>query len=218
MLSYNPERVREAVQYLVDTSYFQHHLRKIRSNLPKPRAMPFKGETEVLNELLVVGRQSAKALENLIELAEFKRQDSKGNYQARFMAAKRERERKIIALEQILQKKRLSLDERRAAIIKHSEQFKQDKEAHIQTSQAAYIAEFGDEPGWKEKQQFIKEFWALKDMELDMMVEEAKRMMPMTERKVKRVVKVEPPKQGTPEHKQMVGRVGVALLKAIDRK
>ena len=75
MIKFDVARARQAVQYLVDTNYFSHHLRKLRSTVEKPRALPFKGEAEVLNELLLIGRQNLDAMEKLVALAEFKRDD-----------------------------------------------------------------------------------------------------------------------------------------------
>jgi hypothetical protein len=100
-MDYNKARVREAVQYLVGSSYFHHHVTKLRSSVEKPRSMPFKDDAEALNELLVIGRQNLDAMENLISVAEFKRGD-KNEYQREYMAAKRQRDRKVCELEELM--------------------------------------------------------------------------------------------------------------------
>jgi hypothetical protein len=100
MLRYDIERARTAVQYLVDSPYFKHHVKRLRNVVSRPRALPFDGDSETLNELLVLGRQNLEAMENLISVAEFKR-GAKGSYMSGFMRAKRERDRKLILIEEV---------------------------------------------------------------------------------------------------------------------
>ena len=157
MLRFDIERTQQALQYLVDSSYAGRHITKLRAAVARPRALPFRDECEVLNELLVVGRQSLCAMEKLIEVAEFKR-STRGSYQREFMARKRERERKIVRIESLLSEKTLSLDERMLIITKQHAAWNHEKEAFLREQSPA---------GWKERNKAISDFWAKKDRELD---------------------------------------------------
>jgi hypothetical protein len=157
MIHYDIKRMRQAVQLLVDTPYFRHHLVKLRSTVLKPRALPFKDKLEVLNELLIVGRQSVEAMENLIQVAEFKRTD-RNDYQRVFMANKRKRERKLISLIQARTGQTLSLDERLAALHAYSEAWRLEKEQFLQSLGAMT---------WEDKNLHTVSFWQLIDAEID---------------------------------------------------
>jgi hypothetical protein len=158
MVTHNIRRTREAVQYLVDTSYFQHHLKKLRNTLKKPRSMPFRGELEVLNELLIVGRQSPAAFENLIKLAEFKRDDGRSSYQREYMANKRQRDRKVIQLEEMLTGKKLTLDQRLAVL---------RKQYLIWNKQRDALLKRNSDLSWLQRNEILKEFWASKEAEIE---------------------------------------------------
>lgn len=185
MIEYDLKKAKRAVQYLVDTTYFGHHLRKVRSSVAKPRAMPFKDEAEPLNELLRIGRQNLQAMENLIEVAQFKR-DPKHNYQKEFMAAKRQRDMKVIKLEELLQGKRLSLEERRALLLKQYDIWNKEKNQ--------YLKEKGD-LAWKDRNAAIKLFWLTREQDIEQLIIEASKAQEHF-RKHKRVVEVpqKPPK------------------------
>lgn len=187
MIEYNAERVRAAVQYLVDSSYFLHHTKKIRSTVKKKRAMPFKGEAECLNELLLLGRQSEAAMEALIEVAAFKR-PGRNDYQREFMASKRRRDRKVLELEEILVDRQLGLDERNAVLLRQYDVWNKEK--------ATMLAKLG-EVDWTERNAAIREFWTAKESEIDALAEEAKKSMNKTVRRAKRVVLAEPPPPST---------------------
>lgn len=198
MVEYDVERTRQALQYLVNTSYFAHHLRKIRSSVEKPRAMPFKGEVEVLNELLKIGRQNRQALDNLINVVEFKR-DDKGSYQREFMAAKRKRDKKVIRLEEMLQGKSLTLDERTAVLLKQYEIWKKER--------AQFLHSKGD-LSWEDRNAAIKDFWNSREAQIDQLTEEAQNAQ-ANFRKKKRVVEVKPPKETA---------MSRALKQAVDKR
>ncbi len=184
MIEYDLKKAKKAVQYLVNTTYFGHHLRKIRSSVAKPRAMPFKDEAECLNELLRIGRQNLTAMENLIEVAQFKR-DPKINYQKEFMAAKRQREFLAVRLEEMLQGTKMTLDERRMFLLKQTETWNKEK--------AQYLAKMGD-ISWTDKNKAIREFWTQREQDLRQLIEEAQKTQEHF-RKHKRVVEVRPPKE-----------------------
>lgn len=181
MIEYNAERVRAAVQYLVDSSYFMHHTKKLRSTVKKKRSMPFKEEAECLNELLVVGRQSEAAMEALIEVAAFKR-PGRNDYQREFMAAKRRRDRKVLDLEEALIGRQLGLDERNQVLLRQYDIWNKEK--------ADMLGKLG-EVDWTEKNAAIRDFWAKKEAEIDALTEEAKKSLQKTATR-KRVVVVEP--------------------------
>jgi len=187
MLNYDLKRVRAAVQFLVDSSYSVHHIKKLRSYVSKPRALPFREEAEVLNELLIVGRQSSGAMENLIELAEFKR-DSRSDYQRQFMAAKRNRDRKVIEFETLVTGRPLSIDERNAALQRQYAVWNKEKTEHLAQYGAA---------SWTERNNLIQQFWQVKESELEAMLAEARSAASkaVTRKERKRTVEVQPKKE-----------------------
>jgi hypothetical protein len=192
MIKHDVNRVKQAVQYLVDSSYFKHHVKKLRNAVEKPRSMPFKEDAEVLNELLLVGRQNREAMESLLSLANFKRDDH-NEYQRKFMAAKRSREKRVLTIEQTMLGRDYTFEEARAALARHYDVWNQEKEVHVAACRTAYLNQFGEEPSWQQRNQFIKDFWALKDMELDMMEEEAKKVRTRMVSPKRRLVVVAPP-------------------------
>ncbi len=195
MINYDVDRARAAVQFLVDSPYYHHHLKKLRSTVSKPRALPFKEGAEPLNELLVIGRQNMQALENLIEVAEVKRGD-RNDYQRQFMAAKRQRDRKVFQLEELMTGKKPTLDQRNRVIQRQYEVWNKERTQHLETM-----------PGlsWAERNERIRAFWARKEAELDALIAEAKLNGPI---KRKYVVKVE---------QKPKGAVGQALASALQK-
>lgn len=176
MIQYDVARARQAVQFLVDSSYFHHHIKKLRNTVTKPRALPFKEDAEVLNELLVIGRQNVTAMENLISVAEFKR-GGKNDYQREYMAAKRKRDRKVLELEELMTGKKLSNEQRTRVIKRQYDVWNKEREQ--------YLSKKGD-LAWAEKNEAIRSFWDLKERELDVLMTEARASGP-----VKRKYKVE---------------------------
>lgn len=189
MLRYDLERARMAVQYLVDTSYFKHHVRRLRSTVERPRSLPFNGDAEVLNELLVVGRQSREAMENLIAVADFKR-TAKGTYMSNFMRAKRERDRKVIQIEEVSLGRKLTLDERLHLLRTSHAKWETEKEQHKAYCAKQYREQFGKEPEWKHLNAFVRDFWTTKDMELEVLLHKAKEYVYHKQHPVKREVVV----------------------------
>jgi hypothetical protein len=177
MLTYNAQRATKAVQFLVDSSYFSHHVTKLRSTVKKPRAMPFKGEAEVLNELLVIGRQNLHAMENLIAVAKGKR-TPRGEYQAQYMAQKRLRDRKVVQLESILAGRKLNLDERVQVIQKQYDVWNRELER--------ILAE--QNTGWKDRNEVRRLFWTKKEEELDALIVEAQAQAERTVQRKRQVV------------------------------
>jgi hypothetical protein len=183
MIEYNAERARAAVQFLVNSSYFPHHLKKLRSVVKRPRAMPFKDEAEPLNELLLIGRQSVEAMEALIQVAEFKRggDEARKAYMREFMAAKRRRDRKVIELEEKLVGRPMGLDERNGVLLRQYQVWHKERDQ--------LLAKLGDRVEWAEKNAAIKQFWAAKEREVEALLDEASKMEKTVQRK--RVVVVE---------------------------
>ncbi len=179
MVSFDVPRARAAVQFLVDSSYFVHHVTKLRSTIEKPRAMPFKGDAEPLNELVRLGRQDRVALDKLVELAEYKR-SGRVAYQQQYMAAKRQRERKVITLEELLTGRKLTLDERHNVLVKQYDMWHRERERFIKEHDGS----------WIERNEALKEFWAAREGELDALIVEARRTLDQTVAR-KRVVTVE---------------------------
>lgn len=179
MIQYDAARARQAVQFLVDSSYFHHHIKKLRNTVEKPRAMPFKEDAEVLNELLVIGRQNHTAMENLISVAEYKR-DSKNDYQREYMAAKRKRDRKVLELEELMTGKKLPKEQHAKTLKRQYDVWNKEREQFLATK---------TEVSWAEKNDAIRSFWDRKERELDALIAEAKAHGP-----IKRKYKVEVPK------------------------
>lgn len=181
MITYDHGRAKQAVQYLVDSSYFRHHVTKLRNTVEKPRALPFKGESEALNELLIIGRQNLQAMENLISVAEYKR-GNKNDYQREYMAAKRQRDRKVLQLEELMSGKAV-LPEHRAKVI--AQQYK------VWNKERDVVVKANAERNWNERNQAIKQFWEAKEAEIDALIEEAKASGPVKRKRVV-VVKQQP--------------------------
>lgn len=179
MISYDLARARAAVQFLVDSPYFHQHVRKLRTTVIKPRALPFKDDAEPLNELLVIGRQNAQALENLIEVAEFKR-SGRNDYQRQYMAAKRQRDRKVVEFEERVLGKKLSPEAKIQVLQRQYATWNRERDA--------FIKSMGEVP-WNERNERLKAFWERKEREFDALIEEAKINGPV---KRKRIVKVTP--------------------------
>ena len=178
MITYNLERARSALQYLVDTPYFAQHIVRIESCILKPRSLPFKDAAEPLNELIVIGRQNRKALDNLLEVARSKR-GSKGDYQREFMAAKRKRDRKAIHLEELLTGQALNLEARRHLLLRQYVIWNKEREQCLKSKQAL---------DWDARNALLKEFWQTKEDELDKLLLEVTTVQGSF-RKKKRAVK-----------------------------
>lgn len=174
MVTYDRTRLRLAVQLLVDSSYAHHHIKRLRSTVPRPRSLPFSKEVEVLNELLIVGRQNLSAMEALIELAESKR-DTKNDYQRDYMATKRRRDRKVLQLEELMV----------GAAIPHTQQLSvlQHQYSVWKREKDTLLASLGNS-SWHDRNEKLREFWQTKEGELDALIEEAKVRGPVRRRKV----------------------------------
>ena len=196
MITYNHDRARLAVQFLVDDSYFAGHVRKLRNFVQKPRAMPFKEESEVLNELLTIGRQNLQAMENLISIAEQKR-DDRNDYQRRFMAKKRARDSIVVKVQELKLGKKLSLDERKDVLLVQYANWETEKEAEI--------ARYPDAT-WEERNEIKRQFWDQIDAVLPEVLEAAKEQFAPVVRK-KKVEIVKPVSKNT--------AVKLAMLKAL---
>ncbi len=166
------------MQFLVDSSYFHHHVAKLRSTVTKPRSLPFKDDAEPLNELLLIGRQNVAAMENLIAVAEHKR-GGKNEYQRLYMAAKRKRDRKVLELEALMSGQPVPAAHRPAVLKQQYAVWDKERDAMLK--------KLGDTP-WLGRNERLKEFWERKEVEIDALIEEAKRRGPV---KRKRVVHVE---------------------------
>lgn len=196
MITYNHDRARQAVQFLVDDSYFNGHVRKLRNFVTKPRAKPFKEEAEVLNELLVIGRQNLQAMENLIDIANQKR-DDRNEYQRKFMAKKRARDNVVIKVQELKLGKKLSIDERKDVLLVQYANWETEKEAEL----ARY-----PEATWDERNEIKRQFWEQIDAVLPEVLEAAQEQFAPVVRK-KKIELVKPVSKNT--------TVKLAMLKAL---
>lgn len=179
MVQYDIKRAKLAVQFLVDSSYFHHHVKKLRSTVHKPRALPFREDAESLNELLVIGRQNEAAMENLISVAEFKR-GGKNEYQRNYMAAKRQRDRKVLQLEEAMTGKKLGIEGKAKVLRKQYEVWNKERDQLLNSMGVVT---------WAVKNESIRKFWDRKEAEIDALLAEAQRTGP-----IKRRYRVEVPK------------------------
>lgn len=193
-MEYDVGRAKAAVQFLVDSSYFHHHVTKLRNTVGKPRALPFRDDAEPLNELLIVGRQNLAAMENLIAVAEYKR-GGKNEYQREYMAAKRKRDRKVMELEALMTGKTVPAAGRRAVL---------DRQYSVWNKEREKLLAAKGELAWVERNDVIRSFWDRKEKEIEALIEEAK-SQPAIKRKYRVVVEKEPK---TPFGKALANAVG----------
>lgn len=165
MIQYDVDRARDAVQFLVDDPFIARNLRKIRALAKRPRSVPFKGDAEPLNELLVIGRQSLQAMENLLAVAEFKR-GNRGDYQREFMAQQRARDRQIIRLEETLLGATLSLDERLALVRRERAKLMEARKVFVAEQLALYREKFREDPSTQARSEIVQAYWDRVDAEL----------------------------------------------------
>ena len=194
MITYDPNRARLAVQFLVDSTYYRQHVRKLSTAITRPRALPFRDDAEVLNELVIIGRQNAQALTNLLHVAESKR-DGRNDYQREYMAAKRQRDRKALLLEELLEGRKLPHDYRVSVLQRQYTVWNKERDQ--------FIAALGD-ASWTERNVQLRTFWERKEAELDELIEEARKRGPVV-RKRKRVVVATPPEPTSPFGQKLAG-------------
>ena len=192
MLKYNVKRATDAVQYLVSYRYAVAKVKRLRAYVTRPRALPFEGEEDVLNELLLIGRQDMHAMENLIALAMFKR-PTNNEYQAAYMATTRRRAKLVVTIEEMKTGRSISVDEANQLCLDMADKWQQEQDVHVANCIKEYIKTHDKEPGWEQKNAFKRDFWETKDMHLSLMRDEAERIMLQREanKKLLRVVKKE---------------------------
>ena len=119
-------------------------------------------------------------MENLIAVAEVKRGD-RNDYQRQYMAAKRARDRRVIALEEVMTGKPQTVEMRLELLQRQYATWNKEK--------AQFLAQFKD-LSWEDRNLRTKEFWDRKEAEIEALMEVAQsRGSPL---KRKRVVQVAP--------------------------
>lgn len=107
-------------------------------------------------------------MENLIEVAKIKRDvfvPDRNDYQREYMANKRRRDAKVIRLESLLHNGQLySLDDRNRTLQRQYTIWNREVKQ--------YLDRLGD-LSWNEVREARKQFWALKEAELDALIVEA---------------------------------------------
>jgi hypothetical protein len=210
MISYDLERAKAAVEYLVHVPYFPHKVRGLRTEVKRKRALPYKdeaGDAEVLNELLVIGRQNEQAMENLIAVAAFKRDQDRNAYQRQYMAAQRRRFKIAVELEERRTGAKLGLDERNRLAHEVQAIWLAERDEYVERRAAQWVAQHGGEISYEDKRLFIEQFWDTKNQELQAMLSEIPNESHVI-RKRRRTVTVAAP----------ASAVGQALQKAIDSR
>ena len=192
MISYDIDRARDAIQYLVDDPFFARNIRKLRSQVKRPRAMSFKGDAECLNELLLVGRQSLQAMENMIAVAEFKR-GTRNDYQREFMAQQRARERMVVKIEETLRGEKLALEERTQLSKAAQTQHMQERDVFLAEQYAAFTKRNGRGPTLVERLEIVKTFWEKITLELQAQLEIATKAAAARRKPAPKLVVVEKP-------------------------
>jgi hypothetical protein len=181
-MPYDAYRVRDAVQFLADSPYYSHFVKRLRAVAQRPRSVPYKGDAEILNELLIVAREAnQQAFENLLALAASKR-DDRNEYQRKYMAQQRARYRRIWALESALLKRDLTLDERQEAVTRQYAVWNKEKDAFLSAR------EVDGKLDWHARNAAIRDFWQLKDEELEVLITEASQPEKTVSRKRRLVV------------------------------
>ena len=177
MLTYDVERARRAVQYLVTYSYGKSKIRKLRNVVTLPRSMPFKGEEEVLNELLVIGRQCELAMENLIALALHKRPEP-NEVSAVTMSQRRRREAIAINYLRVMTGVKFTLDEAKEKASQLQSQWQQEKVVYIKQKLIEHrIAHDKEMAAVGRNYTLSQAFWGMKDEELARMKDETRRIL-----------------------------------------
>jgi hypothetical protein len=163
MIEYDLKRAKLAVQFLVNATFANHHIRKIWTAVGKPRSMPFKEDMEHLNELIKIGRQSEQALNNLLELVQYKRGDA-ATYMREFMRAKRARDAKYLAFWMLENGKKLDRDEQRKVLI--------EKYFEWHAKKREFLEPYGN-ISYEERNALYKMFWSEIDKDLTAKLEKA---------------------------------------------
>jgi hypothetical protein len=161
-MEYNVERAKVAINYLLTQKYYAQLWRKIVAASQKPNLNSFEGEQETLNELVLIGFQNKKALDNLYEVIKSHRSD-KADYQREFMATKRRRDAKAVRVEELITNKKLSHEERRLFLLERYSSWNKGRDE--------VIAQY-DELTWDQRNEIIKEYWVLIDQGLDLSISE----------------------------------------------
>lgn len=178
MISYDTQRAQAAVQFLVDDPYAQARAERIRNASKRPRSLPFRGDAEVLNELVIIGRQNPQALENLIEVAFAKRDYDRNEYLKRHTYARRARERKRVRIEEMVLNMKLSVDGRKDLLLRVYDEWNTNRDRYVEQRAEEYRKEHGKEPHCLIRNQFIADYWQQVDAELDRMLKLASKHAP----------------------------------------
>lgn len=163
MITYDAPRARAAVQFLAESPYHTQHVRRLNAAVVRPRSQPFKGDAEPLNELLVIGRQSRAAMDNLVEVAALRR-DTRNDYQREYMAAKRQRDRKVIHLTRLLERRKIPVDMKVRVLRNQYEVWNKERDQ--------FLASLGP-VSWSERNTRLRDFWVRKESEIDQLIAEA---------------------------------------------
>jgi hypothetical protein len=124
--------------------------------------LPYAGKEGVLNELLVIGRHCAQALENLIAVAKYKRGDGTLTaYQREYMRISRARLSKASKLEERLIGKKMTLLEKREFEVERQAQWMAERDAYIARHEG--VAKVGHD----DRLSRIAGFWRQKELQLD---------------------------------------------------
>ena len=173
-VEYDIPRATAAVQFLVNDPYAVARYKALRKAITQPRRLPYKGDAEVLNELIKIGRQSPVALEKLIAVVEFKRNLDDTSYMATFMAESRRRVKEALFIQQTVAGVTFSHEERYAAERKIKAQWATEKHSFLEEARIEYSAATGEEKlPHDQKLDLSKAFWAKIDAELIGMRERA---------------------------------------------
>ncbi|MFZ6731950.1 hypothetical protein ACO0LG_08535 [Undibacterium sp. Ji42W] len=158
-VNYNVARATAAVQFLVNDSYAASRYKKLRSAVARPFVLPFKEEKEVLNELVLIGRQSPLALEKLIAIAEFKRNVDDKTYMATLMAAQRRRVKDALFVEQTMAGVKYTHEERYEAERRIRTNWSNERAMLLEQETKKHEEKFGEPLPYETRREIIKLFW-----------------------------------------------------------
>lgn len=183
-------KIAAAINMLITEKGYAKRVGEIRELIGTWETTPrvFAGALSVLNVLVDIGLESPDDLDKLLAIAEDRRKliplQKKVDYQRVLMQERRRRLKKAVELEELVRGRRMSADERKA--------YEKKTQAQFIAQRAAFIAAKGD-ISWSEKNDASQEFWAKIDAQLDVDLDEARKVLDRAPIKRKRVVTVEKP-------------------------
>jgi hypothetical protein len=200
------EEIREAANYLATSKHYVADVRVLNEAIASwgRQHTTFVDERAPLNALIDLGLAYPEKLTKLYELiAERRRalpERKRADYQREYMRQSRARMTKALAIEELIEGRRITLDERAERAARIQTEFMRRREEFLRPYAVA---------SWAERQERTREFWAAIDKELEHAWQEAQAVLAAPGHRKRRVVQV-PPKP--PANRQMFDALQNAKL------